>query len=149
MSEFLISTGAVNVGTGIELTLDPDMSNVAAAASAFLPDGTRIVVKFEVGFTNYLGDGAQYCAGGLVAFRERYDSGEHLDIRDRLAFIEAGHAGSRAPIRLASSWDLFESGDSGTWVMEVDAPLAIAPLDIKPELLNLDLAPLRLSERFD
>ncbi|CAN7387782.1 hypothetical protein [Variovorax sp. LjRoot178] len=150
MAEFLKSTGAVNVTAGIEIHIEPEVNYVSAVASVPMSDGTLVALKFEVLFSNLLEaiDGPTLCDGHLVATRERSDTGEHVEQRDRLAFIEAGHALSRRPVQLRCTKDLFESGDAGAWVLEVDAPLAIAGLNVRSELLGLDLSPLRLDTLF-
>lgn len=151
IAEFLKSTGAVDVTSGMEIHLEPEVSYVSAVASAPVSDGSLVAVKFEVLFSNLLEaiDGPTLCDGQLVATRERCDTGEHAEPRDRLSFIESGHAISRRPIQLRCTRDLFESGDAGTWVLEVDAPLAVAALDIQSELLSLDLSQLRLDTLFN
>lgn len=141
----------VEVTSGIETNLQPDISYVAAAASASLPDGTLVDVQFEVAFSNLFDDfdGAPFCDGRLLAKRARSDDGGHLGARERLSFIEAGSALSRRPIQLGCIHSLFESGDAGTWVLEVDAPRAIAGLNVQGELLGLDLSQLRLDTLFN
>lgn len=153
LAQFLTSAGFSDVTSGIEVEVEPERSEVAAVASTLLADGTLLRLTFEVSFSNLaVSVSDPFCDGTLFAYRTRFDSGVHLSSEERLAFIEAVPACSRKPVEVHSYHTLFQSdplNDDTPWVMAVDAPLAIAAVDVRRELLSLDMSALRLSELFD
>lgn len=144
LTSLMTELGMPNASAKVSLELDDAGNTVSAAVSSLLRDGSLIVLRLEVVLSNEVL--APFCSAHVGASRRRRVSGGHLAETERIAYIQAGLAGSKVELDFNASLGMFDlTHDYGL----EDVAKAINAVDLERTYRMLDLAPLRLAELID